>query len=122
MQEFDKLMAIAKRKALLDEHSQWANGAETYLTEIKNEVDEVIEEMPKNRQCFLEDELGDVLWDYLNVLTALQKEMGINPTAVLKRACDKYEQRVSGLEAGKTWTDIKEEQKQALQKEFCSNR
>ena len=27
-------------------------------------------------RCCLEDELGDVLWDYLHILTALEKEIG----------------------------------------------
>lgn len=54
----------------------------------------MIEEIPKSRQCYLEDELGDVLWDYLNILTALEKEQGI--------------------ESGKRWADIKAQQKAAL--------
>jgi len=55
MKEFDKLLGIAKRKAIFDETSTWSNGAETYLAEIKNEVDEVIEEIPKSRKCYLEN-------------------------------------------------------------------
>lgn len=54
------------------------------------------------------DELGDILWDYLNVLTALEKEQGIDARAVLTRTCQKYEERVSGIESGKTWSDLKE--------------
>jgi len=72
MKEFDKLLSIAKRKATFDDNNSWTSGSTTYLTEIKNEVDEVIEEIPKSRKCYLEDELGDVLWDYLNVLTTPQ--------------------------------------------------
>jgi len=114
MKEFDKLLSIAKRKADFDVSYTWSKGSETYLTEIKNEVDEVIEEIPKSRKCYLEDELGDVLWDYLNLLTALEKEVGIDTKSVLERACHKYEERISGIEAGKKWAEVKEKQKIAL--------
>lgn len=117
MKAFDVLLDIAKRKAEFDKDNTWSNGSKTYLSEIKKEVDEVIEEIPKSRQCYLEDELGDILWDYLNILTALKQERGIEPEAVLNRACQKYEQRVSGIEAGKTWSDIKIVQKELLEKE-----
>jgi len=108
MKEFDKLLGIAKRKTVFDETSTWSNGAETYLAEIKNEVDEVIEELPKSRKCYLEDELGDILWDYLNILTALEKEVR------------KYEERISGIEAGNKWSDITEKQKIDLAVEHAS--
>jgi NTP pyrophosphatase (non-canonical NTP hydrolase) len=118
MKEFDKLLGIAKRKARFDEGNTWSNGSKTYLSEIRNELDEVIEELPKSRKCYLEDELGDVLWDYLNILAALEKEVGIDTTAVLKRACKKYEERISGIETGKKWSDIKKKQKTALEIEY----
>ncbi|MCV2403198.1 nucleotide pyrophosphohydrolase [Marinomonas sp. C2222] len=114
MKEFDTLLAIAKRKSTFDQNNTWSNGSKTYLKEIKNEIDEVIEEIPKSRKCYLEDELGDVLWDYLNILTALEKEEGIDIQSVLERACKKYEQRISGIEAGVKWSEIKEKQKKAL--------
>lgn len=121
MKEFDILLGIAKRKAKFDESNTWSNGSETYLSGIKNEVDEVIEEIPKSRKCYLEDELGDVLWDYLNILAALEKEADIDSEAVLKRACEKYEERISGIENGQKWSDIKEKQKIALENEHKSN-
>lgn len=121
MKEFDILLGIAKRKAKFDESNTWSTGSETYLSEIKNEVDEVIEEIPKSRKCYLEDELGDVLWDYLNILAALEKEADIDSEAVLKRACEKYEERISGIENGQKWSDIKEKQKIALENEHKSN-
>lgn len=120
MEAFETLLSIAKRKAKFDETSEWSNGAETYIHEIKNEVDEVIEELHKGRICYLEDELGDVLWDYVNALIALEQEKGIRVEAVLNRACRKYEQRVSGIENGKTWQEIKEVQNSMLAQEQTS--
>lgn len=114
MQDFYKLLQIVKRKGVLDQGNAWSNGSSTYLQEIKKEVDEVIEEIPMQRDCYLEDELADVLWDYLNVLQALEEERGISAEAVLARACHKYEERIGGLELGKTWAEIKHGQKAAL--------
>ena len=120
MEEFDKLLKIAKRKTQFDEKGTWSKGSQSYLAGIKNEVDEVIEETPKSRQCYLEDELGDILWNYLNVLTTMEKETGIEPKAVLIRACRKYEARVSAIESGIKWSEIKEQQNIALAIEYSS--
>lgn len=118
MENIQKLIQIVKRKAALDQGNTWTNGSSTYLEEIKKEVDEVIEEIPKQRDCYLEDELADVLWDYLNALHALEQERGIKTEAVLARACIKYEERISGLESGKSWLEIKQVQKNKFAKEI----
>ena len=114
MKEFDDLLAIAKRKLDFDQKNLFSNGSTTYLAEMKKEIDEVLEEISQSRNCYLEEELGDVLWDYLNVLVAMEKETGINPQAVLARACKKYDERVSGIELGEFWESIKERQKLRL--------
>ena len=121
MKTFETLLAIAKRKAVFDQNNTWFNGASTYLDAIKKEVDEVIEEIPKSRTNYLEDELADVLWNTLNALMALEQEAGISANNVLERACQKYEQRMTGIEAGVSWDEIKNEQKQALAAEHQVN-
>lgn len=118
MKEFQSLLEIAKRKNRYDQTNPWAEGSITYLTEIKKEVDEVIEELQDNRLCYLEEELGDILWDYLNMLLALVAECGIDIESVLKRANQKYEERVSGLENDIDWDEIKRVQKKRLAKEL----
>lgn len=117
MKEFEQLLDIAKRKSKFDRSNTWAKGSSTYLAEIKKELAEVADEIPRNRICFLEDELGDVLWDYLNILCALESETGVKVISVLKRACKKYEERISGIENGELWKDIKQRQKVALANE-----
>ena len=109
MQKLNTLMEIARRKAAFDLGHNWSNGPETYLTAIKNEADEVIEEISNSRPCYLEDELTDILWNYLNVLAALEKEADIDLPSVLTRACNKYEERMSGIESGERWADIKQQ-------------
>ena len=79
MKKFDELYAIATRKSQYDQTNTWFKGVETYLEAIGKEVDEVREEIREDRLCHLEDELGDVLWNYLNVLKALAREKGIDP-------------------------------------------
>lgn len=117
VENFQKLLKIAERKSKFDQGNSWSNGSETYLSEIIKEVQEVMEEIPKKRNCYLEDELGDVLWDYMNILLALEKESNISIPSVLNRACEKYEERISGIESGELWATIKERQKIALANE-----
>ena len=114
MDAFQKLLDIARRKSSIDEIHLWSAGSQTYISEIRKEIEEVIEELPKNRPCYLEDELGDVLWDYLNIILCLQKEAGVTIEGILSRACKKYDERISGIENGKLWNDIKSKQKEDL--------
>ncbi len=117
MNHFETLLLIARRKAVIDADSKWSEGARTYLGEMNNEIAEVCAELSSGRQCYLEDELGDVLWDYLNALAALEKSHGISVEKVLQRACRKYEERISGIESGQFWKDIKARQKRVLELE-----
>ncbi len=117
MKYFETLLMIARRKSIIDADSKWSEGARTYLGEMNNEIAEVCAELSSGRQFYLEDELGDVLWDYLNALAALEKSHGISVEKVLQRACRKYEERISGIENGELWKDIKARQKLALEKE-----
>lgn len=117
MPDFEQLIAIAKRKSEYDKNNPWYQGSSTYLTEIKQEVDEVIDEIPNKRICYLEEELGDVLWDYLNAVLSLEKENGVKLDAIVKRACQKYEERISAIENGIDWDEVKAKQKVALAQE-----
>ena len=47
MQDLEKLLAVAKRKFELDQRNDWYSGAETYLSGLKEEIDEVRAEIPK---------------------------------------------------------------------------
>lgn len=117
MNDFAKLIAIAKRKAEFDKDNTWYAGASTYLSEMKKEVDEVIEEIPNKRICYLEEELGDVLWDYFNAVLSLEKEQGVKLDSIINRACRKYDERVMAIENGISWDEVKNKQKQLLEQE-----
>jgi len=113
-----KLFDIAKKKNQFDQNHSWSQGSSTYLAEMKKELAEVEEEIPLDRICYLEDELGDVLWDYLNMLLCLEKEKNISAHNVFKRAHQKYEERIAGIESGVKWAKIKAGQKERLAAEY----
>lgn len=122
IEKFDEFLKIAARKSKFDETNEWFKGAATYLSAIKEEVDEVTGEVEQNRTCYLEDELGDVLWNYLNAVLALEKETDITLESVFSRACTKYEERISAIENGGSWQEVKEKQKKALNHEFLDSK
>ncbi len=117
MTDIENLLAIARKKNALDRDGSWSQGAETYIEGLRTEIEEVTEEIPKRRRVYLEDELGDVLWDYLNILLCLESEADISIPSVLSRALRKYEERVSGVEAGESWSVVKERQSATLAEE-----
>jgi len=109
-----KILSVVERKNLIDKTIDWSGGSSTYLSELKNEIVEVEEELPLDRVCYLEDELADILWDYLNVLKCLEEEKGISTCSVLNRAYVKYNERVTAIENNISWVDIKNKQKNKL--------
>ena len=113
----EALLSLVDRKARIERSSSWAGGSSTYIAELKKEIAEVEAEIGKGRAAQLSDELGDVLWDYLNLVRCLSAEEGISMKDVLERVTRKYEERVSGLEQGRAWSEIKEEQKARLLQE-----
>ncbi len=115
-----KLFEVVKKKSQIDQTNSWSNGSSTYLGEIKKELVEVEEEIHLDRLCYLEDELGDVLWDYLNLLLCLENEKGISAANVFGRALSKYDERISGIEAGIMWAETKAMQKKRLSDEYRS--
>ncbi len=118
MPNLSELLKIVGRKNAIDQQNAWYNGSETYLLEIGKELEEVKAELSSGRQPHLEEELGDVLWDYLNLLTSLEKEGKIDLEKVFERAVTKYGERIDGIENGRTWAEIKAVQKERLAKEL----
>ena len=112
-----ELLALAKTKSLIDQESGWASGAETYLDALAEEVGEVKDELYSDRECYLEDELADLLWNYLNALQVLENQQKISIEKVFARASTKYRQRIEGIQDGQRWADIKARQKQQLAQE-----
>ena len=112
------VLALVERKNRIDFKGKWSVGSKTYLGEIRKELAEVEEEIEAGRLCYLEEELGDVLWDYLNIVRCLADEQGVVVERVFERVRTKFEERISGMEDGESWADIKARQKARLAEEY----
>jgi len=117
-----KLLSLIERKSTIDKESAWSEGSATYFCELGKEIEEVREELESGRQCYLEDELGDVLWDYLNLLYNLEDEGKISLSGVFRRASRKYDERITTIANGGSWASIKEKQKIRLANEQKADR
>jgi len=114
LSNFEKLILLSKEKEKFDKKHIWSEGSKTFIEELKKEIEEVIVEYNNEKQIYLEDELGDVLWDYLNLLVNLEVENKIDFKRVFTRANKKFSQRVSGINYNSNWNEIKKKQKEEL--------
>lgn len=118
MEVIEKLIEVVRKKNLIDTQHDWSDGSATYIDALRKELLEVEEELPLDRICYLEDELGDVLWDYLSILVCLEEEKGVDIGKVFSRALLKYDERISGIQAGVSWKDTKAKQKEKMLVEY----
>jgi len=86
-----------------------------YLKWIFDEIQEVNNEIKKNNAVYLEDELWDVFYDYINLLYLLEKDWYIfSIESVLDRIRKKFSERVWNPEQRHI---IKQKQKKEMQEE-----
>lgn len=116
--DLSKLHDLVERKSKIDQSSSWSDGSSTYLVGLKKEIEEVELELEDGNERLLAEELGDVLWDYLNLVKCLEDEKGISFQDVLRISEEKYDERISGIEQGRSWQDIKHEQKLRAQDSY----
>ncbi len=88
-----------------------------YLEWIKNETDEVIPEIKMNNSVYLEDELWDIFWRYINLLYILEQGWYISKEKVFERCEEKFWKRIEALEKNIPWNEIKKIQKEKLAKQ-----
>jgi len=98
--------------------------AKEYFDYMPWEIEEVIEQFKENNTVYLEDELWDILWIYMNLLVKLEREELITSRKeVMKRAIKKYSWRIENLwqktieERQNYWETVKVKQKEELKKE-----
>lgn len=121
MDSLKQLLEIAERKIERNQKGTWSNGSITYYQAMFDELYEVKAEMDSARKCYLEDELGDILWVYMCLLKNLEAEGMISVESVFERVLSKYKERIDGLNIGGSWSGIKEVQKQRLEEEHLLN-
>ncbi len=112
------LLDLVKSKHLIDEENTWSDGSATYFDELKKELDEVEDELILDRSCYLEDELGDVFWDYLNLLHNLDQEGKIKLEKVFDRALQEFSERLGEIKNGSAMDNMKQGQKQRVATEY----
>ena len=79
-------------KELIETKHPWYKWNQTYIDSIKDELEEVIQEIRENNKVYLEDELWDLFWDYVWLLNCLEQEWKIEVKNVFKRSYKKFSQ------------------------------
>lgn len=97
----------------------WYRWSQTYFDGILGEMDEVKAEYRNNNHIYLEDELGDVFWNYICFLESLQKEWKISSVEkVFERSYTKLSERIwTQGDWGDSWEEVKSLQKIRLAQE-----
>lgn len=126
----EKLINLLEEFIKLSEKNQEKNifiqkiKSEDYFKYLPWEIEEVKAEFRENNSVYLEDELADVLWVYLNLLNKLELDKMITSREkVIKRWLKKFWERIANLdqtsldERKKYWSEIKKKQKQELTEE-----
>ena len=96
----------------------WYIWHKTYIEWIKNELDEMQNEIKENNKVYLEDELWDVFWDYICLLHSLEQEKKIIAEKVFERCYKKFSERIwNNWDGWANWQEVKLKQKEELEKE-----
>lgn len=115
-----KLIELTKKLQLINKEYKDFWWHLLYLNWIKDEIQEVKDELKPNNTVYLEDELWDILRDYINLVITLEVEWLITDShKVFEKAWTKYSERTDD---GKEYTvkrrnKIKTKQKELLKKQ-----
>lgn len=98
-----------------------AHSSEFHLQTIYDELAEVKEEMKKDNMIYLEDELSDIMRNYMNLLYLLEDEWKISSwKKVFERSYSKFSERVNDQFNWIRWKETKVRQKRNLKAEHSS--
>lgn len=120
MEKFRDILDIARENIRKNPSLQGRPSEEValqYLAGLKDEIEEVRDEIREENQIHLEDELSDIAWDYACVLAQLEQAGYIESAeAVIAHGLAKYSQRAPAfLEATEEpWEAVKAKQKAEL--------
>ncbi|MFK7780032.1 MAG: MazG nucleotide pyrophosphohydrolase domain-containing protein [Candidatus Gracilibacteria bacterium] len=111
-----KSLSAKRIKFFVESKIPFYKGHQTFLDGLKEEIQEAEEEIKNNNSVHLEDELGDVFWDYICLLHALENEGKISSIDnVLERCYKKFSGRILENGAGNgDWNEVKNKQKEEL--------
>ncbi|MDR2416184.1 MAG: nucleotide pyrophosphohydrolase [Candidatus Peribacteria bacterium] len=89
-------LSKARIESFLQKSDSRYEGSSTYFRELRKEVDEALAENTENNSVYLEDELGDIFWDYIMLLNALTSEGKITSVEnVFERCYQKFSERIN---------------------------
>lgn len=116
-----KLLILSENRILFlrENGDNWFyKWSQTFYDGILDEMEEVRFEIQSWKKVFLEDELGDVFWDYICLIENLDVEGKISKEKVFERCWSKFSERlnIDGSNNG-NWQEIKQKQKDQLKKE-----
>lgn len=118
---FEKILTLSERRIhfLRENGDNWFyKWSQTFYDGILDEMDEVKVEIQEWKQVLLEDELGDVFWDYICLLENLEIEGKISKEKVFERCWVKFSERLNPDGSNNwDWQEIKKIQKERLKKE-----
>ena len=116
MHKLKSIFELIDRKE--DLNSDWELTSQNQIVEIVKETQELKTVLNSSSKKVVSDEAGDIVWDCCNLLWALEKEGKIESVqSLLTQMYHKYEERVEGLENGRTWTEVKTIQKERLNRD-----
>ncbi len=95
----------------------------TFIDGINNEIEEVKVEFEQDKRVLLEDELGDVFWNYICLLESLEFEWKISREKVFERCWVKFSERLNREDWSDNgdWQVVKKKQKERLLAEQSLN-
>jgi len=101
MEQFiDQYIALTKQKQQRQKNISWLNfwDPQHRLEWLINEVQEVSDELKMNNQVYLQDELWDIFWNYMNFLTLLESQWYISDiNTVLQQSFKKFSERTHAV-------------------------
>ncbi|MCT4617018.1 MAG: hypothetical protein N4A38_02290 [Candidatus Gracilibacteria bacterium] len=116
---FEKLIKLAKENN--DKNVFRGMDARDYFECFDSELKEAKQELKDNNVIYLEDELGDLLWIFMNLLIKFEKDgLIVSGESLLNRVYEKFLQRINEVdnkneeEKYAAWDKIKSKQKQEL--------
>jgi NTP pyrophosphatase (non-canonical NTP hydrolase) len=120
MEKFRDILNIARENIRKNPSLQGRSSEEValqYLGGLKDEVEEVLDEIREDNKVHLEDELSDIAWDYVCLLAQLELAGYIDSAEnVIEHGLSKYSERAPAfLESSEDmWDAIKTKQKTEL--------
>ncbi len=120
LQTLQQIMNLAEKRIQylnINGGEGWYHGSISHFDGMFHELEEARIELEEWNHVYLEDELGDVFWDYLCFLEWLEQEGKIDKKRVMERCYKKFSERLGPDASGTWWNEIKKRQKMELEEE-----